>query len=326
MTAPRKVPLIQTPTPLHRLDRLSKDLGIDLWIKRDDLTGFGGGGNKGRKLEYLMADALDQQAEVMVTCGTTQSNFVRQLGAACSVFGIKCAAATMDLPYLEVPPGSHALGGVNGNVLLDDLLGVDLRLHPDGDWDHLYALAEELALEYEAAGKRVYRVPIGGSSKLGAYSFYLAAKEVQAQSVEPFDWIIFASSSGSTHIGLTYAFHRTKTKVLGIACDPEPEIVEEFAEFGEGLATMLEVPTLAASDFSMDFDFVGQGYAAASPETDEAILSMARREGIFLDPVYTGKSFTGLMRLASSGKVGGRVLFWHTGGFPSVFAASGLAT
>ena len=324
MTEPRKVPLIQTPTPLHRLDRLSEGLGIDLWIKRDDLTGFGGGGNKGRKLEYLMADALDQGAEAMVTCGTRQSNFVRQLGAACSVLGIKCAAATMDLPYLEVPPGSHALGAINGNVLLDELLGVDLRVHLDGDWDHLYALAEDLALEYEKAGKRVYRVPIGGSSKLGAFSFYQAAQEVQRQSTTPFDWIIFASSSGSTHVGLTYAFQGTSTKVLGIACDPEPEIVGEFAEIGEGLADMLGVPALPASEFLMDFDFVGQGYAAASPEANPAIYAMAKREGIFLDPVYTGKSFTGLMNLASSAKISGRVLFWHTGGFPSLFAATGL--
>ncbi len=322
MQAPRKVPLIQTPTPLHRLDRLSADLGVDLWIKRDDLTGFGGGGNKGRKLEYLLAEALNQGAEVIVTCGTTQSNFIRQLAAACSVFGIKCAAATMALPYLEELPTSHALEPTSGNVLLDELLGADLRVYPNGDWDHLYVLAEDLAKEYEKGSRKVYRIPIGGSSKLGAFSFYQAAQEVRAQSVEPFDWIVFASSSGSTHIGLTYAFRGSKTRILGIACDPEPEIVEEFAEIGEGLAEMLGVPAIAAETFEMDFGFVGAGYAAASPEANAAILKMARREGIFLDPVYTGKAFVGLESLIDSGHVGGRVLFWHTGGFPSLFAAT----
>ncbi|MBI3721719.1 MAG: pyridoxal-phosphate dependent enzyme, partial [Fimbriimonas ginsengisoli] len=108
MPLPRKVPLAQLPTPLHRLDRMSDRLELDLWIKRDDLTGFAGGGNKGRKLEYLMADALDKGAQAVVSCGTTQSNFVRQLGAACAVFGLKCAAATMALPYDTQAGRPHA--------------------------------------------------------------------------------------------------------------------------------------------------------------------------------------------------------------------------
>lgn len=324
MAAPRKVSLIQLPTPLHRLDRLSAELGIDLWIKRDDLSGFGGGGNKGRKLEYLLADAIDKGAEVIVTCGTTQSNFVRQLGAACAVFKIGCAAATMALPYEDAPPTAPALEPVGGNVFLDELLGVDLRVYPDGDWDALYAHAENLAKEYEAKGKRVYRVPIGGSSRLSAYGLYKAGEEIRQQSPQPFDWIVFGSSSGSTHTGLTYAFHGSNTRILGISSDPEPEILEEFAAMGVGLAEILGVPPLTAADFSMDFDYVGPGYAAPSEAGNEAILRLARTEGIFLDPVYSGKAFAGLLDRAAKGTITGRVLFWHTGGLPSLFAMRSL--
>ncbi len=310
------------PTPLHRLARVSEDLGIDLWIKRDDLSGFAFGGNKGRKLEYLIGEALQLGAQVVVTCGAAQSNFVRQLGAACAVAEIGCAAAVMDLPYNtpEDRPEGPPLNGSDGNVVLDRIVGLDLRRYPDGTWDELYELAEQIALEYEAEGKRVYRVPIGGSSPLGAYSFLLAAQEV-VQQAEPFDWIVFASSSGSTHSGLAYGLAGTRTKVLGIACDPEPELVEEFAELARNLDSILGGERkLAPEDFLFDTGFVGPGYGVPSPEGLEAIRYLARREGIFLDPVYTAKAFAGLRSLASSGQISGRVLFWHTGGLPTLFA------
>ena len=312
-----KVPLCLLPTPLHRLDRMSAELGVDLWIKRDDLTGFAMGGNKGRKLEYLLADALAEEAEVVVTCGAIQSNFVRQLGAACAVAGLRCVAATMDLPFEDAPAEGPRLRGDAGNAVLDGILGVELRRFPDDAWEVLYGHMDVLAEVEEAAGRRVYRVPIGGSSPLGAAAFYEAAREIP----EGFDWIVTASSSGSTQTGLAYAYRDSRTKVLGIASDPEPDLAFDFAALGDAMADLLGLAArLAPRDFRLDLGFVGPGYGVPSPEGDAAIRRLARTEGIFLDPIYSGKAFAALLALAAQRAIGGRVLFWHTGGLPTLFA------
>ncbi len=314
---PPKVPLILAPTPLHRLERLSEQTGCDLWIKRDDLTGFALGGNKGRKLEYLMAAAIAEGAQAVVTCGSLQSNFVRQLGAACRRFGLSCHAAVMGLPYDVGLPKGIPLRLEGGNELLDRILGVDLRLFPDATWDDLFEHAENLAQELEARGLRVHRIPVGGSSALGAYGFVQAAREVATD----FDWIVFASSSGSTQTGLAYAFHGTSTKILGIACDPEPTLVEDFAELAQGLDVVAgEGKRLGPRDFRLDLSFVGPGYGVPSDAGNEAIRRVARAEGIFLDPIYSGKAMAGLLALLEQGQISGRVLFWHTGGTPALFA------
>ncbi len=282
------------------------------------------GGNKGRKLEYLLAEALAAGAEVVATCGAAQSNFIRQLGAACAVAGLRCVAAVMELPYenAPLPSGGEGLGvrGLSsggGNIVLDEMLGVELRHFPDGEWEELYRHAEMLALVEEAAGRRVYRVPIGGSSPLGAFAFYEAAREIP----DDFDWIVTASSSGSTQTGLATAFHGTGTKVLGICADPEPEIAEDFAALGFGLRDLLSLPhTLSPDDYRLNLDFVGPGYGVPSAEGDGAIERLARTEGIFLDPIYSGKAFAGLLALAERRALTGKVLFWHTGGLPTLFA------
>lgn len=299
---------------------MSRLLGIDLWIKRDDLTGFALGGNKGRKLEYLLADALDQDARVVVTCGALQSNFVRQLGAACSVLGLRCAAAVMRSPY---PRGfSYCPAPVDpaqGNVLLDELLGVDLRVYPDGPWEELYERAEELAREYEERGQRVYRIPIGGSSVLGAYAFYQAAFELRRRA--HFDAIVVPSSSGSTHVGLAYAFYGSPTNVIGVACDPEPDLQDDLTELSIQLEHLLGLGRpIDGRYLTVRFEFVGPGYGLPSEEADRAIVELARTEGVFLDPVYTGKAFAGLMAMAREREIRRRVLFWHTGGVPALFA------
>ncbi len=317
MVLPAKVSLCLLPTPLHRLDRMSEALGIDLWIKRDDLTGFAMGGNKGRKLEYLVADAVAQKAEVVVTCGATQSNFVRQLGAACAVVGLRCLAAVMDLPYENAAPDGPCLRGDAGNAVLDRILGVELRRFPDDEWEVLYEHMNALASDEEATGRQVYRIPIGGSSPLGALAFYEAAKEIPRD----FDWIVTASSSGSTQTGLAYAFHGSPTKVLGVVSDPEPEIVGEFATLGDAMADLLGLKaSLAAGDFRINLDFVGPGYGVSSPAGDAAIERLARTEGIFLDPIYSGKAFAALLALSEQRSLTGKILFWHTGGLPTLFA------
>lgn len=315
-----RLSLLQLPTPLHRLERASADLGIDLWIKRDDLTGFALGGNKGRKLEFLMADAISKKATVVVTCGSTQSNFVRQLGAACAVLGIRCVAAVMDTPYEHGIPSGPRLVGENGNVVLDEILGVELHRFPDGTWDSLFALTEELERECEGKCETVYRIPVGGSSGVGAAGFFYAAMELQAQGVD-FDQIVVASSSGSTQSGLLLGMMRANTRVIGIACDDEPEIAADYAVVARELAALVGLDRkLDVDDFDVRFDWVGGGYGIVSQASTDAIRYLARTEGVFLDPIYTGKAFAAVIDLARAGLLPGRTLFWHTGGSPALFA------
>lgn len=318
----RKVDLILSPTPVHRLNHLSDELGIDLWIKRDDLTGFAMGGNKGRKLEYLIADALDNRAEVIVTCGSAQSNFVRQLAAACAMYDIKLVVVAMALPFESERPEFDAMRTDNGNVLLDEWLGAEIQLQPDGTWEELFERTEFVARSFEDNGRRVHRIPLGGSHPLGAYGFVEAANEI-AEQAAPFDTIVFASSSGSTHVGLQYALRGSSTRVLGVACDPEPEIREDFAKLASGLDDLLGTSVrLSAEDFELDDRFVGPGYGVPSEAGNNALRLMAQREGIFLDPIYSAKAFAGLLAMVAEGSLSGRVLFWHTGGLPALFAMS----
>lgn len=314
-----KVDLILAPTPLHRLNRLSDELGLDLWIKRDDLTGFAMGGNKGRKLEYLIGQALAEGVDTVVTCGGAQSNFVRQLAAACSVVGLRFAAAVMPLPY-EFEPAEGAMSATNGNILLDELLGADIRMLEDDTWDVLYESASNLAQEYRSKGAKVYEIPIGGSTPQGAFAFYVAGQELRAQA-EPFDMVMVASSSGSTQTGLTYAFHGTKTLVQGMACDPEPDMPDEFIALAAKVDELTGLKkNLRREDFRFNLDYVGPGYGVPSEGGMNAIRTLAQKEGIFLDPIYSGKAFHGLLDMAQKGLLPNRVCFWHTGGTPALFA------
>ena len=323
----RRVSLVCEPTPLHPLKRLSEKLGIDLWIKRDDLSGFGGGGNKGRKLEYLIFDALEQGAEAIVTRGAWQSNFVRQCAAACTVFGLECHAAAMKWPYSEAtgptrPDGWPETGRATGNEALDRWLGANVRLYPDGTFNELAERAGELAKELRGKGKRVYEIPSGGSNGVGALGFVRAVEELREQETD-FDQIVFASGSGATHAGLAYGMIRAgaKTRVVGISTDGDPKLFDSFVRIASDLDDLLLTKLrLAKSDFDLRLEFGGGGYQVPSAEAHEAIRLMARAEGIFLDPVYTAKAFAGLMESAKRGELTGRTLFWHTGGFPALFA------
>ena len=314
-----KVSLILAPTPLHRLDRMSDELGIDLWIKRDDLTGFAMGGNKGRKLEYQIGEALKQGATTIITCGAAQSNFVRQLAAACARFNIKFIAIVMPLPY-EFEPVDGGLKPEGGNILLDHILGAEVRMMPNGTWDAMFDETKRVAEECRRSGEIVYEIPIGGSSPLGAFAFYEAGLELLKQD-PTFDLVIGASSSGSTQTGLTYAFAGTPTRFYGIACDPEPDMVHEFATLAQGIDNITGMSrNLKANDFDFDLRFVGPGYGVPSEGGTNAIEKLARMEGIFLDPVYSGKAFHGLLEMAKNYELPNRVCFWHTGGSPALFA------
>ena len=313
-----KIDLILAPTPLQRLNRMSDLLGLDLWIKRDDLTGFAMGGNKGRKLEYLMAEAIAQGANTIVTCGSAQSNFVRQLAAACAMHSIRFIAVVMQLPYEFEPITTTATTG--GNLILDQILGADIRILPNNTWDTLFEETAKVAEQERSKGAKVFEIPIGGSTPQGAFAFYRAGLELLAQDSN-FDMVIAASSSGSTQTGLTYAFHGGPTKLKGIACDPEPEMVHEFASLAAGLDRITGLNRgLTAHDFDFDLRFVGPGYGVPSDGGNRAIEKLARMEGIFLDPTYSGKAFHGLMVMALNGELPSRVCFWHTGGSPALFA------
>jgi 1-aminocyclopropane-1-carboxylate deaminase/D-cysteine desulfhydrase-like pyridoxal-dependent ACC family enzyme len=291
---------------------------MDVWIKRDDLTGFAGGGNKGRKLEYLAGAVLEAGADTVVVCGSAQSNFVRQAGALCAVLGVRCVAVVMGLPFeagFGKPPGAPPPSG--GNVELGALVGVEARPVPDGPWEDLFAAAAEAAREERAQGRAVYEVPVGGSTPLGAYGFVQAAAEVRGA----YDVVVVPTSSGSTHAGLAWALAGTGTRVVGVACDPEEDLLDDLARLCEGLDGLLGGPGLwREGGFELDRRWYGAGYGVPSPAGHEAQLLLARAEGVFLDPVYSAKAMAGLLGMAREGSVGGKVLFWHTGGLPAACA------
>lgn len=301
------------PTPCHRLERLN--LGVELWIKRDDLTGFALGGNKGRKLEYLLAGWLSRGVQAVVSCGASDSNFIRQLSVAGRMTGIEVHAAVMDLPF-DSAAGRPKGGSTNrGNERLSIESGAHLTKQEDGDWEDLYASMEAICRDLRSQGVIAEEVPVGGSSPEGINAFIQAAGELN----EPFDTIVVASSSGSTQVGLTTAFHGTSTKVIGISADPEPTLVDDFAELSKRYVGTFGGRALLPSDFNLDLRFVGPGYGVPSQEGGAASSLMLKAQGIYLDPIYSAKAFAGLLRLAEEGQLGRRALFWHTGGMPSLF-------
>jgi 1-aminocyclopropane-1-carboxylate deaminase/D-cysteine desulfhydrase-like pyridoxal-dependent ACC family enzyme len=313
-----RVSLCLLPTPLHRLDRLSDELGCDLWIKRDDMTGFAGGGNKGRKLEYWMGQAQAMGATAVVSCGASQSNFIRQLGAACSVMRMRCAVVTMDSPYEYENRKVAGTLSQGGNVVLDRWFGIERRVLADGTWEDLERDADALGRELEEAGEMVLRIPIGGSSVRSAHAFVEAGREIGRE----FDWVVTASSSGSTQVGLTYAFRDSGATVLGVSADPDPEAFVDVLALSSAYAGEYGVPPVMEDALRFSLDYVGSGYGVASEAGDAAAELMGGREGILLDPIYSAKAFAGLLDLVGRGEISGRVLFWHTGGLPGLFALS----
>ncbi|MBA3725173.1 MAG: D-cysteine desulfhydrase family protein [Armatimonadetes bacterium] len=322
----RKLNLVCVPTSLHRLDRASELLCTELWIKRDDLTGFAGGGNKGRKLEYLMADAIGQGADTVVTHGAWQSNFIRQAGAACRVLGLDFHATAMEWPYpgrgretkpSDWPSNPH----IQGNQILDGWLGLDVQKLPDSDWNELETQSHALACRLRSEGRNVYEIPGGGSTGIGALGFVSAAQELLMQDAT-FDRIIVACGSGATQAGLAYGIARAgaNTKVVGICTDNEPELVDVLGSISSDLdGLLLTKLRMVQGDFDLRMDYCGKGYQVPTEESRDAIEMLAKAEGIFLDPVYTSKAFAGLVDLAKNGELTGKTLFWHTGGFPGLF-------
>jgi D-cysteine desulfhydrase len=307
------LPLAILPTPLHPLERLSRHLGGPaLFVKRDDLTGLAFGGNKTRKLAFLLEEALAQQAEVVVTRGAVQSNHCRQTAAAAARCGLGCT-----LVLRGDPPTA-----VSGNLLLDQLLGAEL--HWAGGRDPETAL-EAITMDLQAQGKRVYRIPYGGSNPLGASAYAYALEELLLQATD-FDRVIFASSSGGTQAGLVVGAQRTgfKGQILGVSVDQSrASLTAQVADLAGATAAMLGAPRpFTPDEIHVDDRYLGGGYAVLGDLEREAIRAFARWEGILLDPVYTGRAAGAMLDMIQSGEIARseRVLFWHTGGTPALFA------
>ena len=309
------------PTPIEPLPRLSKLLqGPSLYVKRDDLTGLAGGGNKVRKLEFLVADALAQNADTLVTLGAAQSNHCRQTAGAAARCGLR---SILVLRGKRGRPDS-------GNLLLDHLLGAEVRW--SGRRSRETVVAETVAQE-RAAGRNPYPIPIGGSNALGGAAYSLAMEEVLAQMASNkslsgvrFDRIIVASSSGGTHAGLVVGATVTgyDGEVLGIAIDEKLKSLQKIvARIASETAARLGVERkYRPDDIRANDDYLGAGYGVLGSAEREAIELFARQEGILLDPVYTGRAAAGMIDLIRRGVIGRNetILFWHTGGVPALWA------
>lgn len=302
--------LAQRPTPLHRLDRLSADLGLDLWVKRDDLTGFGLSGNKVRKLEFLLAEARSQGADTVITCGGLQSNHARATAVAARQLGL-APVLLLRGERPEVP---------DSNLLLDHLLGAEVHTCTPDDYRHRRTeRMEALAEQVRARGGVPYVVPEGGSNGLGAMGFVRAAHEVAWQAPDGFDHVVVAVGSGGTLAGL--ALGPRLGHVHGVAvCDDRPyfvDAVERIAAEARSHGAGALPP--AGTSWDVVEGYQGPAYAVATPAIWASVQRAARQEGLLLDPVYTGKAFHMLCCEAEAGRLSGRVLFWHTGGAFGLF-------
>lgn len=305
------------PTPLAPLPHLTQVLsGPELWVKRDDLTGLGLGGNKVRKLMFLLADALRQQADVIMTTGAQQSNHARQTAAAAAMLGLPCVLVLR----------GNAPVQAEGNYLLDLLLGAEVRWAEDRPpLKALHTEAESLRRE----GHNPYVITYGGSSAMGACGFVAAIAELTTQTRAlgfEFDAIVVASSSGGTQAGMAVGARALglSSRVIGISiAEPADAFRQDLSKLASQTATLLGLDfTVSDADFEVQDAYLGQGYGIVTDIERRAIHLAARTEGLFMDPVYTGRALGGLMDLIHQGEftASQRVLFWHTGGAPALFA------
>ena len=311
-TIPR-IKFAHLPTPVEPLPRLSTELaGPNLFVKRDDLTGLAFGGNKIRKLEYLLAEAQSHGARTIITAGAVQSNHCRQTAAACAHLNFDCI-----LILSGEKPSS-----VTGNLLLDQLFNARIIFTSQQERDQTLQKTFQEAWE---SGKRPYLIPYGGSNTTGATAYTFAMKELLDQNYQP-DWIIFASSSAGTQAGLVVGarLFGFKGNILGISVDEtEADLKAHVASLASETADFLgEKINFLPQDIMVSADYLGGGYGVMGAPEIEAMRLFARQEGLLLDPVYTGRAAAGLIDLIRKGffKREENVLFWHTGGTPALFS------
>ncbi len=305
------------PTPFHRLERLSEYLGADVYCKRDDLTGFGFGGNKTRKLDYLVSEALRRNATDLIAVGAVQSNFCRMAAAYASASGLNC----------HLVLGGKEPPAYTGNLLLDALFGAELYFVESDRWDDWEYKAAETENTLRNEGRRPYRMPIGGSTPTGARGYVAAFGEILRDAGDAnveISEIVHASSSGGTQAGLVVGQvrHEWKGRVIGVS-------VAWPADVLRGIVVRLARETAVAAGGEIDEPpvlvddrWIGEGYAIPTAEGSEAQRLFARLEGIILDDVYTAKAAAALIGRCRAGEIGkgGVVVFLHTGGSPGLFA------
>lgn len=311
-----KLNLTSRPTPLESLSNLSQALGIDLWIKRDDLTSPAGGGNKVRKLEFLLAEAVSQGARAVITIGAVQSNHCRQTSLLARKLNMEA-----HLVLVGEPPSR-----CEGNLLLSQLGGAVFH-YGSRDSEEGQAEIQRITQELRESDKRPYLIPYGGSNHLGVQGYMAAYGELQEQVRIlgiSFDWIVHSSSSGGTQAGLLLAQQVIggSEKVIGISAGPcAADLITNITTLICDTAKFLAIAsTHTTASILIRDQFVGPGYALLDGKTVDAMRILARQEAILLDPVYTGKAFAGLLALVRTHQVGGRVLFWHTGGIPALYS------
>jgi D-cysteine desulfhydrase family pyridoxal phosphate-dependent enzyme len=315
-----RVRLASLPTPLEEMPRLTEILGGPrLLIKRDDLTGLALGGNKARKLEFLLGEARASGADVVVTTGALQSNHARITAAAARKLGMR---AVLVLSGEE--PAEY-----QGNLLLDIIFGAEVRVIQSEEEYVLLATMEDVARELSREGHRPYLIPTGGSTALGVCAYIEAAMELLLQANGmgvAVDAIVHATSSGGTQAGLFVGMKLAQARVqlVGISAGPPREVVERrVTTLVDDVSRLLRLDLRGHPDDLIVLDgYVGEGYGIPSPECLEAIRLVARTEGILLDPVYTGKAMAGLIDWIRQGRFepSQTVVFWHTGGVPALFA------
>jgi D-cysteine desulfhydrase len=292
--------------------------GPRIFVKRDDLTGLAFGGNKTRKLEFLMAEALRQGSKLIITGGAAQSNHCRQTAAAAAKFGLDC---------MLVLSGSRP-ERPSANLVLDHLFDADIVwVERRGERDAKLGEIYETSL---AAGRQPYLVPYGGSSPAGALGYAFAVEELLQQGQQA-EWLVFASSSGGTQAGLVLGqrVFGYEGRVLGISIDePEADLQARAAEIASGASALLgESIQFEPGDVRVNADYCGSGYGVFGPGEKEAVELFAEHEGLLLDPVYTGRAAAGMIDLIRKGffEKSETVLFWHTGGQPALFADQYIA-
>jgi L-cysteate sulfo-lyase len=319
------------PTPFYKLENLSRELGVELYIKRDDFTGMNlFGGNKIRKLEYLIGDAVESGAEYVFTYGATQSNHAMQTVTACRRCGLK---PILYLTAIVEPKEDD----VRANLLLDKVMGAEIHIvsirpgeTEDEAEERSYAMGREHIARLEAEGKRCCNVPMGGASHIGSAAFIGGYAELQGQledsGIEA-DYVFHATGSGGTMAGIV-AGHKlvgSSAKVVSVAVSDHPleqYLREKCALANESLKWAGFDERVSESDFFVDRNYFAPGYERPSKAASEAIKLLAMKEGLFADPVYSGKCLSGLLDYVRSGKIaqGSRVVFWHTGGATALFA------
>ncbi len=309
-----RIEIAHLPTPIEKLPRLSAHLGgPKIWVKRDDQTGLAFGGNKTRKLEFLMADAQAQGAKTVITAGAVQSNHCRQTAAAAARSGLDCILVLAG----EQPEKASA------NFLLDQLVGAEFAWA--SDFSTRDAVLQKTFEVAHSQGRQPYLVPYGGSNPVGAAGYVFAIQEMLEQNLSP-DWIVFPSSSGGTQAGMVLGAEvfGFDGKVLGISVDePQNLLQERVARLASETAQSLGAGTTFEVDqILVNADYTGDGYGIMNSKDKEAVQLFAKNEGLLLDPVYTGRAAGGMIDLIRKGffSQNDTVLFWHTGGSTALFA------